>query len=73
MGKKYKVVVIYGKSVSRHALDYGFKATKRKILTHDIEGDVKTYEFDTENDARMVDTILGDYDGWIGFYVNDGT
>lgn len=67
----YKIKIIYGEAASRYAVDYGEKKAIAKIKKGTLDGMVRTYDFDTEHDLKLLDQALGDFDGWMGWYVCD--
>lgn len=69
MEQKHKITIIFGESASDYAADYGEKRAIVRINKGLLEGDVQTYELDTENDLKVLLTALGDFDGWNGWLV----
>lgn len=64
MAKKYKLKIIYGKEACDYYDGHTLLGTIRKIKSGDVYGDYGEYEFDTEEDAKLVCKILCDADGW---------
>lgn len=69
--EKHKLTVLFGESLSDYAADYGCRKAKKKLRNGDIEGDIETYSLDTMNDVQELVRALGDFDGWMGYYLDD--
>ena len=65
MAKKYKLTVIYGTEACREYDEHSLNTVKRKICRGDIDGDVKSYVFDTMHDVNIACQMLLDDDGWM--------
>lgn len=73
MEQKHKITIIFGETASDYACDYGEKKAIAKIKKGELDGMVRTYELDTEHDVKVLDQALGDFDGWMGWWVCEKT
>lgn len=67
---KFKLHCVFGSEAADLA-DGDFKAGVK--YTEDVIGDYCVYEFDTLEDMNTAMDILGDYDGWGGYFFKEET
>ena len=67
--EKHKVTIIFGERASDYAAEYGEQKAINRIKKGKLEGSVCTYELDTVHDLEVLIEALGDFDGWMGYWV----
>ena len=68
---KFKLHCIFGSNAADTAEEEGFE--KGIKWTQEVEGDYCVYEFDTLEDMNTAMDMLGDYDGWGGYFFKEET
>lgn len=61
---KFKLTVVFGLEACCHAEENGTKETVEAVKSGEIYGGYRTYELDTEADAKQLVQALGDANGW---------
>jgi len=65
--KPFCLDVIFGEEACNYIDEGGhsFAATRKKIASGDLCGDLQSYHFDTKQDAIVAEKMLLDNDGWL--------